>query len=213
MTNLRFLQFGWVLAAAFAAVALAGGFQAPSEKIGVVDISKVVEASDFGKANQESFNKMKADRETLLEFIDANRVLTTEQAQRLRDLAVKSTPLTDTEKAEQDRIKADVIAANKKWTELSTKPNLGPDERTLLEEYARRSQAMGDYAQRLFQQFTSEMQSWADKQKLDSVEKARTAIQQVAKAQGYTVVFEVGVAPYGANDLSDDTLKAMNAAK
>ena len=35
----------------------------------------------------------------------------------------------------------------------------------------------------------------------------------MAKAQAFTVVFEVGVAPYGANDVTDAALKAMNAKK
>jgi len=212
MLSARFLYLGWIIAAAFAGIAVAGGFQAPSEKVGVVDISKIVEASDYGKSNQATFADMKAGRESLLEFIDTNRVLTTEQAQRLHDLTVKPT-LSAEEKAENDRIRADVVAANKKWTELATKTSLSPEERTLLDEYAKRSQAMNDYAQRLYREFTSDMQAWADKQKIASIEKARVAIQQVAKAGGFNVVFEVGVAPYGANDLSDDALKAMNAAK
>ncbi len=212
MLSVRFLYLGWIVAAAFCGVAVAGGFQGPTEKTGVVDISKIVEQSDYGKANQDTFAQMKAAREGLLEFIDSNRVLTTEQAQRLHDLTVKPM-LTPEEKAENDRIRADVVAGNKRWTELATKSNLTPEERTLLDDYAKRSQAMNDYAQRLFREFTSDMQTWADKQKIASVEKARVAIQQVAKAGGYSVVFEVGVAPYGANDLTDDSLKAMNAAK
>ncbi len=212
MKNVGFLQLGWVFAAALLAVLVGGGFQDASQKVGVVDISKMIEASDFGKGNQETFAKMRKSREDLLEFIDTNRVLTTEQATRLRDLAVKMTQTAE-EKAEFERLKAEVIAANKKWTELSTKPNLTAEERTLLEEYSRRSQAMGDFAQRLLNGFTSEMTGWADQQKLRSLEKARTAVQEVAKAQGYNVVFEIGIAPYGANDLSDASLVAMNAKK
>jgi len=212
MRNVTFLHLGWVIACAFIGISFAGGFQGPSDKIGVVDISKVVEQSDFGKANQDVFNKMKTSREGLLEFIDTYRVLTNDQAQRLRDLALKPT-LSKEEEAEQDRIKAEVIATSKRSTELATKTSLTAEERTLVEDYARRSQTMNDVATRWFREFTSDMQTWADKQKLDSIDKARVAIQQVAKDQGYTVVFEVGVAPYGANDLSDATLQAMNAKK
>ncbi|AIE85177.1 OmpH family outer membrane protein [Fimbriimonas ginsengisoli] len=212
MSNLRFLQLGWVVAAAVIGVTVAGGFQDKTDKIGVVDISKVVEQSDFGKANQEMFAKMKTAREGLLEFIDTYRVLTPEQATRIRELSLKAN-LTKEESAELDRIKAEVVATSKRSTELSTKPNMTPEERNLVEDFARRSQNMNDVATRWFREFTSDMQSWADKQKLDSIEKARAAIQEVAKQQMYTVVFEVGVAPYGANDLSDETLKAMNAKK
>jgi Skp family chaperone for outer membrane proteins len=155
---------------------------------------------------------MKASRESLLEFIDTERVLTNEQAQRIKDLSLKPNP-TKEEAAELDRIKSEVTTAAKRSTELATKPNMTPEERNLVEEYARRSQTMNDLATRWFREFTADMQTWADKQKLDSIEKARAAIQQVAKDQGYTVVFEVGVAPYGANDLSDLTLKAMNEKK
>ena len=212
MKDTRFLQLGWVIAAAFIAVTVTGGFQAPALKIGVVDISKVVEGSEFGKVNQDSFTKMRMAREGLLEFIDANRVLTNEQAQQMRDLWLKPNA-TKEEIAKLDVLKADVVAAAKRSTELATKPNMTPEERTLVEEYARRSQTMNDVAQRWFREFTSEMQGWADKQKLESIDRARVAIQDVAKAEGYTVVLEVGIAPYGANDLTPAALAKMNEKK
>ena len=208
--NVPFLQFGWVLAAAFGAVIFAGGFGQVSEKTAVVDISRVVEQSNFGKSNQDAFAKMKEARESLLVFIDTNRVLTNEQGQRIKDLSLKPNPTAE-ETAELERLKADVVAAAKRSPELATKPNLTPEERNLLEEYARRGQTMDANAQRWLREFTTEMQNWADKQKLDSITRARAAIQQVAKAQGYTLVFEIGVAPYGANDISDAVLTAMNA--
>ena len=212
MNQVRFLQFGWVMFAALLAVMIAGGFQEPAQKSGVVDIAKIVENSEFGKQNQVVFAQMKKSREEVLEFLDTYRILTAEQAQRIRDLSLKTNP-TPEEKAELDRLKADVIASSKKSTELSTKPNLTAEERTLMEEYARRSQTMTEVTQRWLREFTNEMQTWADAQKVQSVSKARKAIQDVAKTGGYTLVFEVGVAPYGANDLSDDALKAMNEQK
>lgn len=212
MTQSLSSRLGWILFAALLGGVAASGFQDPAQKTAVVDISKVVEGSDYGKSSQQTFAQMKQAREELLEFIDTNRVLTTEQAQKLRDFALKPT-LTEPEKAEMERIKADVVAAYKRWNELATKPTLAPEERTLLQDYATRSQAMNEYAQRLLNQFSNEMAAWADKQKLESVDKARAAIQEVAKAQGYTVVFEIGVAPYGANDLTAASLTAMNAKK
>jgi Skp family chaperone for outer membrane proteins len=212
MKDIRFLQLGWVIAAAMIAVTFAGGFAQAPLKIGVVDISKVVEGSDFGKTNQDNFTKMKLAREGLLEFIDTQRVLTNEQAQRIKDLWLKNNP-TKEESAELDRIKADVVAAAKRSQELATKPNMTPEERTLVEEYARRSQTMNDVAQRWFREFTNDMQSWADKQKLESIDRARAAIEEVAKAEGYTVVLEVGIAPYGANDISTTVLAKMNEKK
>jgi Skp family chaperone for outer membrane proteins len=200
------------LFATVSGITMAGGFQEKADKIGVVDITKVVEDSDFGKRNQEEFAKMKSSREGLLEFIDTYRVLTNEQAQQLKELTLKATR-TPAEDAKIETIKADVIASNKRFNELTTKTTLTPEERTLVQDYAHRSQVMNDVAQRWFREFTADMGDWADKQKLDSVVRAREAIQQVAKEQGYTVVFELGVAPYGANDVSAASLQAMNAKK
>lgn len=208
MTKIQ--KLGWIAAAALGGILLASGFQDTAMKVAVVDLSDVVEKSNYGKANQETFAKMKKSREDLLQFIDDNRVLTNEQAQQLKDFATKET-LTPADQAKVDSIKAEVVASNKKWTELSQKATLTPEDRTLLDEYARRSQSMDLVARRWFNDFTNEMQNWADKQKAASIVKARAAVQSVAKAQGYTIVFEVGVAPYGANDLTDAALKAMDA--
>lgn len=214
MNNLRFLQLGWVLAAALLGVVAAGGFrsQASGEKFAVVDISRLVEVSDFGKGMQEQLAQMRTAREEVLKFIDDNRVLTMEQAERLRDISLKPNASKE-EKAELDRIKSEVVASNKRSTELQLKTSLTPEERTLLEEYAKRSQTMNEVASRWLREFVNEMQEWVDRQKLDGIKRARVAISDVAKAQGYSIVFEVGVTPYGANDLTDASLTAMNAKK
>lgn len=212
MSNSRFHQLGWILFATVAGIAMAGGFQDKAVKIGVVDITKVVEDSDYGKRNAEEFTKMKAAREGLLEFVDTYRVLTNEDAQQLKDLTLKANR-TKEEDARIETLKANVIASNKKFNELTTKSSLTPEERTLVEEYARRSQTMNDVAQRWFREFTADMGDWADKQKLDSVTRARAAIQEVAKQQGFTVVFELGVAPYGSDDITSAALQSMNDKK
>lgn len=189
------------------------GFQEASNKLGIVDISKVVEDSDFGKSNQSTFNQMKTAREGVLEFMDTYRVLTVEQATRFRDLSIKPTPTAE-EKAELDRIKADVIAADRKNKELMVKTtNLTNEDRALIEEYSKRSNNIEMMAGRWLREFTNELQAWADRQKVASLDRARAAVQEVAKAQGFTLVFEVGIAPYGANDLTDAALKAMNAKR
>ncbi|MCC7434618.1 MAG: OmpH family outer membrane protein [Methanoregulaceae archaeon] len=203
---------GLAIVALFFGVFAAVGFQDAALKIGIVDISKVVEESDFGKANQATFNQMKTAREGVLEFIDTYRVLTVEQGTRFRDLSIKPNPTAE-EKAELDRIKADVQAADKKNKELSVKQNLTPEDRALIEEYSKRANNMEMTAGRWLREFTNELQQWADRQKVISLERARAAIQEVAKAQGFTIVFEVGIAPYGANDLTEAALKAMNAKK
>lgn len=207
--RIRLLQLGWLVAGALGILLLAGGFQSPAEKVAVVDIPKLVDQSEFGKGNQQTRLVMRTAREKVLEFIDTNRVLTLEQAQKIRDLGLKTVPTAE-ESAGLETVKAEVIASNKKWQELSTRASLTPEERTLIEEYARRSQTMADVEKRWFQEFSTEMETWDNKQNVAAIEKARGAIAEAAKAQGFGLVFEVSVAPYGANDLTAAALQAMN---
>ncbi len=206
----KFQKIGWTAAAALVGIFVATGFQDGTTKIAVVDMTDVVSKSNFGTQSKTTFDKMRKTREDLLQFIDTNRVLTNEQAQQLRDLWLKDTP-TPEETSTMERIKADVVASNKKWTELSTKTNLTQDDRTLLDEYAKRGQNMDMIMQKWLNDFNTEVQAWADKQKATSYDKARAAVNTVAKAQGYTIVFDVSIAPYGANDLTAPALQAMNA--
>ena len=212
MNNVRFLQLGWVLFAAVTAVALAGGFQASTPKLGSVDFPKVIEASDFGKANQTTLNRMETAREELLQFIDSNRALTLEQATSIRDLTLKS-ERTKEEEARLESLKADVVAQTKKWQALATKLDMSSEERTLVEEYAKRAQTMKETEETWFNSFSNELKTFTDKAKIEGLNRAKAAVQDVARIQGYTVVFESSTAPYAANDLSDATLTAMNAKK
>ena len=203
---------GWLVAAGLVGILVGSGFQGSTEKTGVVDLTKVVEQSEYGKANQATFNQMKDAREGVLMFIDQNRVMTVDQAQKIKDLSLKLNP-TPAEKADLDKTKNEVIAATKKQLELSQKTNQTKEELELLNDYSNRVQTTAQTAQRWYREFTNSMQDWADKQKADSIEKARAIVKEVGKAQGYTVVFKSGIAPYGANDLSDAALKQMDAKK
>ncbi len=210
MSPLRLYQSGSALALLLLGILVAGGFQAPAEKNGVVDISAVIDGSGFGKGVRDSLEKMRAAREDVLGFIDANRVLTLEQATRLRDLTLKM-DRNAAESAELETLKATVVATNKKWNELATKPSLSPEEVTLQREFADRAQKMGDLGNKWVRDFTNDIDAWLEKQKSESNARAREAITATAKAQGFTMIYDKSFAPYGANDLTDASLAAMNA--
>ena len=212
MTNLRFLQLGWVLFLATLAVLLGSAFQGPTEKIGVADVNRLMDESDFGKTVKAQLDSMRATREEILTFIDQNRVVTVEQANLVKDLSLKANR-TKEEQAHMDSVKADVVASNRKWTELATKANLTPEERTLLQEYADRAQKANEIGSRMLNDFSSDINAWIEKQKAESGRRAKTAIQEVAKQQGYTLVYDSVFTPFGANDLTDPALLQMNMDK
>ena len=212
MTNLRFLQFGWVLFLATLAVLIGSSFQGPTEKIGVADINRLMDESDFGKSVKAQLDAMRANREEILTFIDQNRVLTAEQASQIKDLTLKQNRSKE-DQARLDSIKADVVASNKKWTELATKPTLTPEERTLLQDYADRAQKANEIGSRMLSDFSSDINAWIEKQKAESGRRARAAIQSVAKQQGFTLVYDSVFTPFGANDVTDSALSTMNMDK
>jgi Skp family chaperone for outer membrane proteins len=128
MKSNRLAWSGWIVAAGLAGVMFGSGFQATSTKLGVVDLNGVIDKSEVGKKAKANFDEMKKAREGLLEFIDQYRILTIEQATRIKELSLKK-DRTKPEDAELDRIKADVIATSKRSQELATKANLTPEER------------------------------------------------------------------------------------
>lgn len=208
----RMDQLGWIIAAAIGGVILASGFQSGPDKTGVVDLAGVVNKSTPGVADAKMFDQLKAQRQGLLEFVEANPVPTLEQAQKLHDLVIKE-PMSDADKAQVTQIEGEVTASSKQFEALAAKTGLTKEEQDLLQEYKRRADVMGNTEQRWYQEFTSYLQDWSDKHHMDNLNKARDAVTQVAKAQGFTLVFDKAVAPYGANDLTDPALQAMNAQK
>ena len=212
MNQTRFLQLGWVLALAMAGIMATVGFQDKSEKFGIVNLSKIIDQSDFGKQSSATLKQMIEIRETLLKFLDDYRIATTEQASRLREIWLKA-GATDAEKAELERIKADIVAADKRSRELSVKPNLTADDRLLVEEYARRSQTMTDILNRWLKEFSGDTDTYAAQQRKTGLDKAQEATSEVAKAQACTIVLDSGIAPYGAIDLTPAALAAMNTKK
>jgi Skp family chaperone for outer membrane proteins len=203
---------GWIVAAGLAGIMLGSGFQTLSLKLGVVDLNAVIDKSDAGKSGKKSFEEMKAAREGLLEFIDQYRILTIEQANRLRELMLLKEK-TKPEEAELERLKADIIATSKRSAELATKPNYTPEERTLVEEYSRRSQTMNETSTRWLREFSDEVQNWVASSREQNYQKAKAAAAEVAAKDGYTMVIEGSVAVFGANDITDLSLAAMNAKK
>jgi Skp family chaperone for outer membrane proteins len=203
-------QLGWFVAVAVIGVVAGSGFQGATDKMGVADLGKIAEQSDYYKQNEVTYNNLVARRRGVLEFFSTYKVLTTDQTNRIKELSLKDNP-TPQEKAELDRLKGDVMAQDKRSKELAIKANSTPEERTLMEDFARRAATMNETLDRLSREFDAEVQQNRDKIQTTALEKARDAVREVGKAQGYTVILSANAAPYAANDLTDAGLKAMNA--
>ncbi len=206
----KFSSLGWLVCFALIGLISGSGFQVTTEKTAVVNLEKAINESEQGKKNLAEFDEMKAARNGLLQFIGTNQVVSTEQAQKLRTLWLKI-GATEAEKQELERIKADVAGSAKKWQELSGKQNLTPDEKSLLDDFEGRRRAMDSTLQQWYRQFTDEMETWTAGRSKASADKAKAALNNIAKTQGYTLVFGTAVAPFGANDLTQAVTQALNA--
>jgi Skp family chaperone for outer membrane proteins len=209
----EFSKLGWTMVAALVGVVFAVGFQTATTKIGIVDIAKVMDDSDMGKASQALLTKMNKDRVDILEFMSENRVLTEAQAKRLRELWLKD-GRTPAEETEFLKLKTDISADAKRANDLTNKPtSLTPEEHSLLDDFARRSQITQQVGTQFKQDFAQELDKRTDTEQRNVLSKARISVQIVAKAQDFTVVFEARIAPFAANDITQSTLDAMNAQK
>lgn len=188
------------------------GFQGATEKTGIVDMNRLIVDSEFGKTNNQKLQTMAAAREDLLKFIDRYKVLTMDQATRLRDLSLKDAP-TDRDKLDADAIKKQVIEADKKRNELLAKAEATADERNQLTDFNNRAALMREMLPQWGDQFNGELSDAQSKLREAAITRAKDALKEVGKAGQYTVILETQVAPYGANDVTDAAIKAMNAKK
>jgi Skp family chaperone for outer membrane proteins len=188
------------------------GFQGATEKTGIVDMNRLIVDSEFGKTNNQKLQTMAAAREDLLKFIDRYKVLTMDQATRLRDLSLKDAP-TDRDKLDADAIKKQVIEADKKRNELLAKAEATADERNQLTDFNNRAALMREMLPQWGDQFNGELSDAQSKLREAAITRAKDALKEVGKAGQYTVILENQVAPYGANDVTDAAIKAMNAKK
>lgn len=205
-------NLGWVVAGVFAAVAVVSGFQGAVDKQGTVDLNRVIRDSKMGKENEKTLSNALTVRKDLLTFLDTYRVVTTEQAQKLRDLTLKPTA-TEADKTEVQTLKKAIIASDAKRNELTQKTSLTEQERLQLQDYNNRLETAKGIAAQWNEDFQKELDGLEADVRNKTVTAAKDTVQAVGKAQGYSIVFESTVAPYSANDITDASIKALDEKK
>lgn len=203
---------GWLVAAVVAVSFSAIGFQPAAEKTGVIDLNRVIQQSELGRQNTTDLNNALQQRRQLMDFVNTYKVLTTEQAQRMRELMLKPNA-TEAEKAALEKIRQDVMESDRRSKDLQQKQNLTDADRTVLQDFAQRTQVMAQVLDRWNSEFTEELQRLETDLRDQTIARAKAALGEVAKAGSFTVVHESTVTPYGVNDLTDATIKAMNAKR
>ena len=201
-------NLGWVLAAALFAVAATSGFQGDA-KIAVVDASRVFNDSEYAKTQMDSLRTLLQSRQDMLDWVEANKTFTADQAEKYHALCTKDNP-SASDKADLDTIKKAVLASSNRLKELQQKQTLTAQEKTELDELSQRINTMTDTLAKWKQDAQTELEAKRQDVNKTGTDKVRDAVKQVATSQGYVLVFSDQVAIYGANDLTDAALKVMN---
>src|SRR5690606_31134380 len=99
----------------------------------------------------------------------------------------------------------------KTFNDLNQKANLTPQETNMLTDFNQRIELMRSVLQQFGGEFQTEIQDLQTQVREEERTKARAALEEVAKKDGYTVVYESQVAPFCANDLTAEAIKALDA--
>ena len=205
----KFDKMGWYVAVALAGAMFGMGFKAPGDKVGTVDTAKVLNQSDYAQKQLANLKSMNTSRHNIVDLVQQYPVMKTEDAQSFKDLTLKDKQ-TPEDKASLDRIAQAAKDADSQYRALTTKSNPTPTEIAALDEFNRRKDQNEKLLQAWGQEFQNDITTLRDQVDKDALAKVRDAVTQVAKDQGFSVVFVTDVAPYSANDITDAALKAMN---
>jgi len=209
---MKFERLGWVVAAALAGGMVGMGFQDASAKTGTVDLAKVFNDSDYAKKQTDMLKTMGAARTAVLEFVNANSHMKADDAMKFKDLSLKDSP-TAADKADVERLKSDAQASELTYRTLATKDKPTQAEVAQIEDLNHRKDSMQTLLTKWNTDFSTELQTKQEALRTDTLSRVKDAVQQVAKAQGYSMVFVQDIAPYSSNDLTKDALAAMNQKK
>jgi Skp family chaperone for outer membrane proteins len=174
-----------------------------------VDIGKVFKESDYVKKQNDNLHTMGAARQGIIDLVRQYPVMKPEDATSFKDLTLKEKPTLD-DKAALDRITQSAKEADTQYRALTTKASPTPTELAALEDYNRHKDQNANLVKNWGQEFENDFSSLQDKLRTDALQKVRDSVSQVAKDQGFSVVFVTDVAPYSANDITDAALKVMN---
>ncbi|HLO97897.1 MAG TPA: hypothetical protein VK171_04815 [Fimbriimonas sp.] len=201
-----FLTGTSVVALGLVALLMGSGFQGASQKIGVIDSGQVASAISTAKNLREDEENFKTARQNVLEFLDRYRVMKREDAIKFKTLSLKAN-ITDAEKAELEKVKTAAMDAQKKFKDLELKSSPTAEELKQLDDFRNRTAEMVEIGGTAVKEYEEEIRALKEKNQLTVFEAYKNGVAEVGKKQGFTLVMDKNVAPFGANDISDDVIK------
>ncbi|HWD38096.1 MAG TPA: OmpH family outer membrane protein [Fimbriimonas sp.] len=202
---MKFDKLGWVVAAGLASAIFVSGFQNSNPKFANVDISKIGQDSELAKKDNDALQKFGTARFDVIRFIQQNLAMLPDDAKRYADL--KTRPTID--QTAIQKIESDATTQAAKQRDLIGKPSPTTEEQAQLKEFNDRRAANQQFLQTLDAQYRREIDDKSQTLRNEVLDKVRASIKDIASRQGYSVVFNVESAPYAANDITPEVVKAV----
>ncbi|MDQ2986093.1 MAG: OmpH family outer membrane protein [Armatimonadota bacterium] len=179
-------------------------------KLAAVNLGDVAERSKLGQREKKEFETLRTKYGSLIQFLNTNKSIAREDAQKMVDLWNKEKP-TPAETQQLEGLKTKGQTQSEELRRLISVLNPSAEQQSRIRELSGMSQATEDLLPQLDGLLGQAMQQRAASKQQEVLEKARAAVQKVGKRDGFTMVFESQVAVYGATDLTDEALKTMDA--
>jgi Skp family chaperone for outer membrane proteins len=209
---MKFDRLGWIVAAVLAGGIAGAGFQDKNEKTGSVDVAKVFNESDLARKQNDILHTMGVLRESVFQFLENNMHMKSDDADKFMKMSLKE-DMSAAEKAQLEILKTEAQTNETNFKNLNTKPSPTPAEVAQLEEYNKRSELNSKLLQEWQHDFLQQIDQKRQQLHNETMLRVKESVIQVAKKQGYSIVFNQDMAPYTANDLTTDTLTQMNNNK
>jgi Skp family chaperone for outer membrane proteins len=187
------------------------GFQGSSLKFANVDVEKVFNSSSLTKENQEQLQLYGSKRLDILRFLGANRAMMPSDTQTYADLMLMVKP-SDSDTQRLASIVKAAQAESQKQSDLMQKSDktLTSDDNRNLSDYHGRMQVNTDFTQKLEAKYDQEIRDEQTKLRNDALEKVRKTVGEMARKQGYSIVFSLDAAPFAQNNLTEEVTKEVN---
>lgn len=207
--NMNSAKLFVIVIAALAAMFAVSAFQTQTQKFGVVDLSEVADKSKLGAREKKEFDALRQKYTQLLQFINANKAMTGQELDKLRQLWGAEKPTPEQTK-ELEALKTKIQGNSDELRRLLSLLNPTPQEQQKYKDLAQLAQQTEDILPQLDQLYGTAMQAQAANKQQAVIDKARAAVNKLGQRDGYTVIFENTTAPYGANNVTDAALKIMD---
>jgi Skp family chaperone for outer membrane proteins len=206
---MTFAKLGWVVTTGLLGLMVRAGMQPDTEKVGYINFQTVRGTSQVMFKNQNDLENIKGSWQQMGDFVRQNPAFTLDQMKRFRELWTKDTR-TPAEEAELTKLKTDAQMATKHFDDLRQKQSPTAGEQAEMNDLGKRAlddaQEVKNWQVDLNTQFVSIQSDRLAKEETELL----TAIAQVAKAKGLTLVFSENAAAFGTIDITDDVRKAVD---